>query len=78
MPKPLGIGAYPGWFPSCQARSRLWMIPADTVLADCYLIRSVSLVILMLAPTTLNSVDPRARGLALGLMWLPMRAHRRG
>jgi predicted MFS family arabinose efflux permease len=65
------------------------------VLAGCYLIRALSLVILMLAPTALdaaafgllfgisylgtvvassmfiiNSVDPRAKGLALGLMWL--------
>jgi predicted MFS family arabinose efflux permease len=65
------------------------------VLAGCYLIRSLSLVILMLAPTALNAsafgllfgfsylgtvvastmfiinlVDPRAKGLALGLMWL--------
>lgn len=65
------------------------------VLAGCYLIRAFSLVILMLAPTTLgasafgllfgisylgtvvassmfiiNSVDARAKGLALGLMWL--------
>jgi predicted MFS family arabinose efflux permease len=65
------------------------------VLAGCYLIRGVSLVILMLAPSALaasafgllfgisylgtvvassmyiiNSADPRAKGLALGLMWL--------
>lgn len=65
------------------------------VLAGCYLIRSISLVILILAPTALNAsafgllfgfsylgtvvastmfiinlVDPRAKGLALGCMWL--------
>jgi hypothetical protein len=25
--------AYPGWFPSCQSRSRLWMIPEDTAVS---------------------------------------------